>query len=306
MRVFRRGEAPVKTTSSSSATEMECPYDVISQPGEYFVQSSEAMVCTWLFLTGPSAVVELEITELDYPCAEDSFVEFFDGVALQLGVFPTEAGHDLPVQERVNMVCNTGSRVLLSSQNVAMLTYQSPANGGAFRLIFKHKTIQAPCNIFSPDSSGAFTLSNFNKQKNCSFATIYPGYINVLHMAVGRETNEARLKCKGMTDMVQFAEGNSLELSKMNIEQRMCGRTGGKSPTGPEGAVPSPADALHGRDGTAASLVYKKRAQCTSGITIPLMCQMSVVRLVSSGQHDNSITFTFTRETGEKNECVSF
>ncbi|XP_022088555.1 corticotropin-releasing factor-binding protein-like [Acanthaster planci] len=306
MRVFRRGETPVKTTSSSSAKEMECPYDVISQPGEYFVQSSERKMCTWLFLTRPSAVVELEIIEHDYPCAEDSFVEFFDGVALQMGVFPTETGHDLPLQERVNLVCSTGSRVLLSSQNVAMLTYQAPPTGGSFRLLFKHKTLQAPCNIFGTESSGAFTLGNFGKEKNCSFVAIYPGYINVLHMAVGRETNEARLKCKSISDTVQFAEGNSLEFGKMNVEQRMCGRTGGKAPATPDVADPSPEDPLHGRAGTAASLVYQNRAQCTSGITIPLMCQMSVVRLVSSGQYDNKITFTFTRETNEKNECAMF
>lgn len=50
------------------------------------------------------------------------------------------------------------------------------------------------CNIFIAETSGAFTLSNYGRERNCSFAGIFPGYINVMHMAVGRETNEARLK----------------------------------------------------------------------------------------------------------------
>ena len=60
-----------------------------------------------------------------------------------MGVFPTEADHELTSQERVNLACKTGSRILVSSQNVAMLTYQMPAAGSAFRLLFKHKNIQA-------------------------------------------------------------------------------------------------------------------------------------------------------------------
>ena len=69
-------------------------------------------------------------------------MQFFDGVALQMGVFPTEVDHELTSQERVNLPCKTGNRVLVSSQNVAMLTYQFPASGAAFRLLFKHKSIQ--------------------------------------------------------------------------------------------------------------------------------------------------------------------
>lgn len=69
--------------------------------------------------------------------------------------------------------------------------------------------------------------------------------------------------------MAMFLEGNSFEFSKMNIEQRMCGRTG-KSPfvrdPTPERVAPSAAEAqAYGRDGGTSSLVYKNRAQCTSG-----------------------------------------
>ena len=69
--------------------------------------------------------------------------------------------------------------------------------------------------------------------------------------------------------MVLFLEGNVFEFNKMNVEQRMCGRTG-KSPfardPSPEVVVPSTAEGQsHGRGGTTSSLVYKNRAQCTSG-----------------------------------------
>ncbi|XP_033624801.1 corticotropin-releasing factor-binding protein-like [Asterias rubens] len=305
MRVFRRGGQSVKSTSASSAKELECPYDVITQPGEYYIRAAEAHACTWLFISGANSVVELELVEVELPCVDNSFIEFFDGVALQMGVFPTEADHELTSQERVNLPCKTGNRVLVSSQNVAMLTYQFPASGAAFRLLFKHKSIQDPCNIFIAETSGAFTLSNYGRERNCSFAGIFPGYINVMHMAVGRETNEARLKCKDFNDMAMFLEGNSFEFSKMNIEQRMCGRTGTSTfarNTTPELVAPSVGEA-HGRDAAISSLVYKNRAQCTSGINIPLMCQFSMVRLVSSGLYENSLTFIFTREAKEINEC---
>ena len=46
------------------------------------------------------------------------------------------------------------------------------------------------------EPSGIFTLRNFGRENNCTFANIYPSKVNVLHMQVGADTQEAKLNVR--------------------------------------------------------------------------------------------------------------
>jgi len=219
--------------------------------------------CGLYLVTKPDQVVEITVHQVDVDC-DSGLVVVFDGWELNGNVFPGEDDHSLDVDARSTLLCsgNSHKKVFVSSQNAALVSFKIPKQGQGFRISVKFIPNKDPCNILMSDMVGLFTLQNNGKARNCSLTTLlFPANFELMSVAVGaanlrhrRALGATGLNSQCSPDFVEL--GGSSELDSVNLatSQTLCG-----TETRPD-----------------------------KGLTV--LCGSSTVRLVSSGEFDNSVT----------------
>jgi len=188
----------------------------------------------------------------------------FDGWELNGNVFPGDDDHALDVEDRSHLLCSgtATKNVFLSSQNAALVSFKIPKVGQGFRISVKYIPNKDPCNILMSDMVGLFTLQNNGQARNCSLTTLlFPANFELMSVAVGAPGQRQRralgtmgLSSQCTPDFVQLGGSSELDSSNLATSQTLCG-----AETRPE-----------------------------KGLTV--LCGSSTVRLVSSGEFDNSVT----------------
>ncbi|XP_033105945.1 corticotropin-releasing factor-binding protein-like [Anneissia japonica] len=282
----KRSDAP------QSQKTLDC-FDMVGIEGEYLYiptdNADRTMLCTVYFIANSmDELVDLRIRNIDMPCNEGG-LQMFDGWNLGGDVFPSADEHDYPMEDRQFETCGEDSEgVFISSQNVAMISFP---NSGRFQLFFRAKKNSRPCHAIAPDSSGEYNLLNYGERRNCSLFVIYPVKMSVIQMSVGDPTTETKLKCFNEPDQLQFLEGNGFDHALMQTEQVLCGST--------EMVEVEQEYESVSRDTSNTTFVCNR-----VGLSIPLQCQSSAVRLISSGETENHVRVKFSKITSSVNECV--
>lgn len=244
--------------------------EMVAKPGEYtFTADGSGQVCGLYVISPPEQVVELEFVDFDIPC-ETSLIALVDGWEMNGEFFPSPEDHHRSLEERYHQYCglNKPSKVYMASQNVALIQHLITVAGQGFKVKVKFANTPQPCNVVSSTESGIHTLKNYGSRRNCSISIIYPETVELASVDVGVTSKETvvvadyGISSKCVTshgaDFVQVMGGNSFELSAKENTGIICGL---KSNTGSLGTV--------------------------------VGCQHSVVRLVSSGNFYNTVTFSY-------------
>ncbi|KAL1452440.1 hypothetical protein WDU94_006673 [Cyamophila willieti] len=129
--------------------------------------------------------------------------------------------------------------------------------------------MKSPCNILLEGLSDVYTLRNYGKNVNCSLTTLYPAQVKVLSLGVGLSNSKTKRnheievetgtlhKCdkQGMPDYVQVGGGEGFDLAQLSVVDSICGLDSSPS----------------------------KQVET-------ILCGVTTVRLVSSGDFDNAVT----------------
>uniref|UniRef100_A0A8D8V560 Corticotropin-releasing factor-binding protein n=1 Tax=Cacopsylla melanoneura TaxID=428564 RepID=A0A8D8V560_9HEMI len=250
---------------------------VTSKEGHFFhkSRSPEATACGVYLLTDPDKLVEVYFDYLDVPCETGGLVSFVDGWELNGQFFPSTEDHQKPLHERFSEFCGTKriKTVFRSSQNAALIQYRIPSKSKGFSFYVRHHKNPTPCNILLEGLSDVYTLRNYGKNVNCSLTTLYPAQVKVLSLGVGLSNSKTKRnheievetgtlhKCEkqGMPDYVQVGGGEGFDLSQLSVVDSICGLDSSPS----------------------------KQVET-------ILCGVTTVRLVSSGDFDNAVTVAVT------------
>ncbi|KAF7652749.1 hypothetical protein LDENG_00092820 [Lucifuga dentata] len=240
--------------------------DMLATDGYFtFVASQPQPACAAFVIAEPSEVISLELFDVNIDCSAGDFIKMFDGWVLKGEKFPSSHDHPLPLHQRYTDHCSstepgTTSR---SSQNVAMVFFRIQNPNSGFTLIIKKLHNPFPCNIMSQSPEGTFTMVMPHQRRNCSFSIIYPVEIQLTELSLGQaKSNELSIQrqiwsgCSGSGDYVELLGGNGVDTSKMFPVADLCFSLSGL-------------------------------AQMKIG------CDNSVVRLVSSGNYINRVSFQY-------------
>ncbi|XP_011297121.1 corticotropin-releasing factor-binding protein [Fopius arisanus] len=240
-----------------------------SETGRFTYQSmnDEATVCGVYFVTDPDKILELNFLSFDVPCEKDALVSVVDGWELNGELFPSPTDHPIPLNERFDEFCGDyASKTYVSTQNAALIQYRIPMKGKGFSVFVRSHRNPIPCNVLANSETDAFTLRNYGQQLNCTLTAIYPSVVRVIALDVGGRRTRPPIrqmetgtfhKCnrRGLPDHVEIGGNTGLDTSRMEVIDSICG-------------VDSEPDA-------------------SSRI---IGCEVTSVRLVSSGLFDNSVT----------------
>ncbi|XP_048750956.2 corticotropin-releasing factor-binding protein-like [Ostrea edulis] len=265
---------------------IDCIY-MASEEGTFTYKSDGSLnVCGVYFIAPPESLVELEFTHFNINCQTGLSV-VVDGWEMNHQYFPSPQDHPTALDERLHNLCGQRpTKSYVSSQNVALIQHLIGMPGEGFTVRARFLKNPQPCNIVSMFKKGLYTVKNYGLRRNCSVSIIYPERIQLLSVDVGvsgynkREEAEYGLRSKchnfhGTDDHVEVAGGNGFEVGDLNVRARYCGM---------------------------ASNVGESE--------VIIGCQHSVVRLVSSGQYFNSVTFLYSNlsedEIGREdpNKCI--
>ncbi|XP_075889523.1 corticotropin-releasing factor-binding protein-like isoform X2 [Nelusetta ayraudi] len=259
--------------------------DMLATDGHFtFVASKPQLACAAFVIAEPSEVISLELYDVNVDCSAGDFIKMFDGWVLKGEKFPSRQDHQLPMHQRYTDYCSStgGAASSRSSQNVAMVFFRIQSPDSGFTLAVKKLYNPFPCNIMSQSPEGSFTMVLPHQRRNCSFSIIYPVEIRVTELSLGQaRSNELSLQvwsgCSGSGDYVELLGGNGVDTSRMFPVADLCFSIGGL-------------------------------AQMKIG------CDNSVVRLVSSGNYINRVSFQYqllehrdllsTRENSLDNFCT--
>uniref|UniRef100_A0A2P2I7J3 Corticotropin-releasing factor-binding protein-like n=2 Tax=Hirondellea gigas TaxID=1518452 RepID=A0A2P2I7J3_9CRUS len=254
----------------SSQLIKDCISVGLEEGGYYHKSVGDPTVCGVYLASGPSQRVQITLDYLDIDCKSGGLISFLDGWELNGEVFPPTA--DVPMEGRVEELCGRHRRkVFVSSSNAASLLYTLPRRGDVFKFSVKFIKHPTPCNILVNGDSGVFTLRNHGTRINCSLAAVFPASISLLQLSVGvpaiRGIRRAapnrfietgvmhRCSKRGLEDEVVVGGSLGLDVSNMVVEDDICGLD--SNPRGRPSSV---------------------------------LCEVSVVRLISSGNTENSVT----------------
>ncbi|KAK1893265.1 Corticotropin-releasing factor-binding protein [Dissostichus eleginoides] len=240
--------------------------DMLATDGSYtFVASRPQLACAAFIIAEPSEVISLELSDVNIDCSAGDFIKMFDGWVLKGEKFPSKQDHELPLHQRYTDYCSspaTGA-TSRSSQNVAMIFFRLHSADSGFTLAIKKLHNPFPCNIMSQSPEGSFTMVLPHQRRNCSFSIIYPVEIRLTDLSLGHaKSNELSPKrqlwsgCSGSGDYVELLGGNGVDTSMMFPVADLCFSLSGL-------------------------------AQMKIG------CDNSVVRLVSSGNYINRVSFQY-------------
>ncbi|XP_044193216.1 corticotropin-releasing factor-binding protein-like [Thunnus albacares] len=261
--------------------------DMLATDGFFtFVASRPQLACAAFIIAEPSEVISLELSDVTIDCGAGDFIKMFDGWVLKGEKFPSNQDHLLPLHQRYTDYCSstaTGA-TSRSSQNVAMIFFRIHSPDSGFTLAVKKLHNPFPCNIMSQSPEGSFTMVMPHTRRNCSFSIIYPVEIQLTELSLGQaKSNELSPQrqvwsgCSGSGDYVELLGGNGVDTSRMFPVADLCFSLSGL-------------------------------AQMKIG------CDNSVVRLVSSGNYINRVSFQYrllernelpkTRENNLDNFCT--
>ncbi|KAF6730072.1 Corticotropin-releasing factor-binding protein [Oryzias melastigma] len=240
--------------------------DMLATEGYFtFMASRPQLACAAFVIAEPNEVISLELSDVNIDCSAGDFIKIFDGWVLKGEKFPSSHDHPLAPHERYTDYCSSMAPGLSSrsSQNVAMIFFRIHSPDSGFTLAVKKMHNPMPCNIMSQSPEGSFTMVIPHQRMNCSFSVIYPVEIRLTELSLGEaKSNEIRpvrqmlSGCSGSGDYVELLGGNGVDTSKMIPVADLC-----FSPSG--------------------------LAQMKIG------CDNSVVRLVSSGNYINRVSFQY-------------
>lgn len=261
---------------------------VTSKEGHFFFKSrsTEPVACGVYLLTDPDKIVEVYFDYLDVPCETGGLVSFVDGWELNGQFFPSPEDHQKPLHERFAEFCGTKriKTVFRSSQNAALIQYRVPSRSKGFSFYVRHHKNHTPCNILLEGLSDVYTLRNYGKNVNCSLTTLYPAQVKVLSLGVGLSNGKSKRtqdvevetgtlhKCdkRGLPDYVQVGGGEGFDLSQLSVVDSICGLD----------SIPSQ-------------------------VVETILCGVTTVRLVSSGEFDNMVTVALTPAQAEDFDSAS-
>ncbi|XP_041793581.1 corticotropin-releasing factor-binding protein-like [Chelmon rostratus] len=261
--------------------------DMLATDGYFtFVASQPQLACAAFIIAEPSEVISLELSDVSIDCSAGDFIKMFDGWVLKGEKFPSRQDHQLPLHQRYTDYCSSTAPAATSrsSQNVAMIFFRIHSPDSGFTLAVKKLHNPFPCNIMSQSPEGSFTMVIPHQRRNCSFSIIYPVEIRLTELSLGQaKSNELSPQrqlwsgCSESGDYVELLGGNGVDTSKMFPVADLCFSFGGL-------------------------------AQMKIG------CDNSVVRLVSSGNYINHVSFQYrlleqhelpkTRENSLDNFCA--
>ncbi|XP_041971195.1 corticotropin-releasing factor-binding protein [Aricia agestis] len=240
---------------------------VTSEEGELFFKSpsDEPTVCGIYMIADPDKRIQVIFNYIDVPCSNGGLVAWVDGWELNGQVWPADAWDD----DRVVESCDRRPRrKLVSRQNAALVQYRVPARGKGFSLTIRHLRNARPCNLMLFGSEGVYTLRNHGERGNCSVVAVAPAAVRVLDLNVGQTVKTSLLQLetgtihhctkRGLGDYVDVGGAAGLDHTKMEVYDSLCG--------------------LDSNEGRHAVFVA---------------CEDTVVRLVSSGRYQNSVTVAF-------------
>ncbi|XP_029916147.1 corticotropin-releasing factor-binding protein-like [Myripristis murdjan] len=240
--------------------------DMLATEGYFtFVASRPQLACAAFLIVEPSEVISLELSDVNIDCSAGDFIKMFDGWVLKGEKFPSGQDHPLPLHQRYTEYCSSAApgTTSYSSQNVAMVFFRIHSPDSGFTLIVRKLHNPFPCNIMSQSPEGSFTMVMPHQRRNCSFSIIYPVEIQLTELSLGQaKSNELRPQkqvwsgCVQSGDYVELLGGNGVDTSKMFPVADLCYSLSGL-------------------------------AQMKIG------CDNTVVRLVSSGNFINRVSFQY-------------
>ncbi|XP_033726033.1 corticotropin-releasing factor-binding protein-like [Pecten maximus] len=266
-----------KRNVRSSATVVQC-MDMQSFEGEYkFTADGTGSVCGLYLISLPEKLIELEFMHFDVDCEAGGLVALVDGWEMNGQFFPPPGDHHLTLDQRYMTFCGQSKprKILVSSQNVLLIQNRIPVQGQGFTIKVKFIDNPQPCNAVSMFTQGVYTIKNYGQRRNCSISIIYPEMVHLVSVDVGvtARMNEVEsdiglsdqcLNRMGLADYVEVSGGNGFEIDTVNRRELVCGLTAGAERSG-----------------------------------IPVACTNTVVRLVSSGEYFNTVTFVYTQPNQE-------
>ncbi|ELU04690.1 hypothetical protein CAPTEDRAFT_155089 [Capitella teleta] len=240
--------------------------------GDYWYRSpgdQGGAVCGLFVIAHPEQLIQITFNKFDIDCESGGLLAMVDGWETQGQFFPSDEDHQLPFEMRYQTYCGgEAPTVFISSQNVALIQYRIPTVEEGFHISVRMIDNPEPCNVVTMIDHGVMSISNHGHRRNCSVSIMYPENIKLLNVDVGKThhiptqvwKNGLTRHCKKRMrdDYVELLTGPGLDSSLMKSIQDFCG--------------------LSSRPGAAM---------------VPLACGHAVVRLVSSGNYYNSVTFGF-------------
>ncbi|KAM9393079.1 corticotropin-releasing factor-binding protein-like [Pholidichthys leucotaenia] len=260
--------------------------DMLATDGYFtFVASRPQLACAAFIIAEPNEIISLELSDVSIDCSTGDFIKMFDGWVLKGEKFPSSRDHPLPLYQRYTDYCSStaAGATSRSSQNVAMIFFRIHNPDSGFTLTVKKLHNPFPCNIMSQSPEGSFTMVMPHQRRNCSFSIIYPVEIRLTELSLGQaKSNELTPQrqvwsgCSGSGDYVELLGGNGVDTSKMFPVADLCFPLSGLA-------------------------------------QVKIGCDNSVVRLVSSGNYINRVSFQYrllehnelpkTRENSLDNVC---
>ncbi|XP_072113248.1 corticotropin-releasing factor-binding protein [Mobula birostris] len=235
--------------------------DMLSVDGQFSFRADRPQLnCATFFIGNPDEVISLEYNNVNIDCQGGDFLKVFDGWIMKGEMFPSIMDHTLPMSERYVDFCSGSNfkTTIRSSQNAAMILFRVHRPGNGFSFTIQKLINPFPCNVISQTPDGRFTMVIPHQKRNCSFSIIYPTVVKILEMTLG-DFNDLQTpvrSCGGTTDFVQILGGNTLDTSRMYPVAEICYSFSGS-------------------------------------VQMKVGCDHTVVRIVSSGQHTNRLTFEY-------------
>ncbi|KAJ0068098.1 hypothetical protein NL108_015571 [Boleophthalmus pectinirostris] len=240
--------------------------DMLSTEGSFtFVASRPQLACATFVIAEPSELISLELSDVNIDCNAGDFIKMFDGWVLKGEKYPSSQDHPLASHQRYTDYCSSSAAgsSSRSSQNVAMVFFRIHGEDSGFTLTVKKLHNPFPCNIMSQSPEGSFTMVMPHQRRNCSFSIIYPVEIRLTELSLGQAKSNELIPqrqvwsaCSGSGDYVELLGGNGVDTSHMFPVADLCFSLSGL-------------------------------AQMKIG------CDNSVVRLVSSGNYINRVSFQY-------------
>uniref|UniRef100_A0A096M1C9 Corticotropin-releasing factor-binding protein n=1 Tax=Poecilia formosa TaxID=48698 RepID=A0A096M1C9_POEFO len=257
--------------------------DMLATEGYFtFVASRPQLACAAFIIAEPSEVISMELSDVSIDCSAGDFIKIFDGWVLKGEKFPSSNDHPLLPHERYTDYCSSAASTLSgrSSQNVAMIFFRIHSPDSGFTLAVKKVHNPFRENETDKITDGFFGTSITQWLADCWYYKLMPIHSKLNQVGLNNVLHSPRQMwpgCSGSGDYVELLGGNGVDTSKMFPVADLCFSLSG--------------------------LVHMK-----------ICCDNSVVRLVSSGNYINRVTFQYrlldqneipkTRENSLENFCA--
>ncbi|RWS09067.1 corticotropin-releasing factor-binding protein-like protein, partial [Dinothrombium tinctorium] len=234
-------------------------------------------VCGLYVIAEPDQFVAFEFEEFDVSCSHRGLLSVIDGWELNGQFFPGTDDHSVPRKDRYHEYCGVTKpwKPFHMSQNVGLIEFRIPGKGEGFRVKVSFIDNHKPCNAVLQRPQGVYTLRNYGRKINCTVSIIFPESIRVLAASVAAEERVESIsppsekqfvetgivkECakRGLKDYVEIKGGDGLDPGQMVVAEDFCGVDSAPSQQ-----------------------------------KVDVACGNTAIRLVSSGEFDNSVTIAY-------------